>query len=127
MRSRSASRASGVKMCDEVRALVLAELAQRPERVRHRPGREQQHLAVGRGDRVAERPAGTQEVLGVTGLAHADADPLLVRQAPAQVVPEVHGGVEDRQVRVVDRRDPGAVLLGRCRHGVRELRVPGKS
>ena len=37
-------------------------------------------------------------------------DPPLVGQPVAEELPEVRGGVEDRQVVVFDRGDPGAVL-----------------
>ncbi len=96
-----------------VAGLVVAQLAQRPERVREGPGGDQQDPPPRRGgDAVRERPPEPQVILHVTGLAHADRHPPLVRQPLAQELPEVDGGVVDRQVRVVDRRDPGAVRVG---------------
>src|SRR3712207_7785205 len=47
-----------------------------------------------RSDRVAEGPTQPQVVLGVRRLADPDGDPLLV-QAPAEVLPQVRGGVEE--------------------------------
>ena len=105
-----------------VAGLVRAQLAQRPERVRQRARGDQQDLAVRSRDGRAERPARAQEVLGVAGLRGADRDPPLA-QAPAEVVPQVDGGVVDGQVRVVDRGDPGAVRVGLAGDGVREFRV----
>ena len=110
----------------DARGLVIAQLAQRPERMRQRAGRDQHDFAVGLGDRVAEGPAEPQVVFGVRGLAHADRDPPLVRQTLAEELPHVGGRVEDRQVIVFDRGDPGAVLVGLRGDQVRQLRVTGK-
>ena len=49
-RSTSAAAASAVKMCSTPAGLVIAQLAQRPERVRQRAGGDQHDLAVGLGD-----------------------------------------------------------------------------
>src|SRR6476620_8184347 len=105
------------------RRLVIAQLAQRPERVRERAGGDEHHLAVGLGDRGAGGPAQAQVVFGVRGLADTDRDPPLVRQALSEEFPYVGGGVEDRQVVVFDRGDPGAVLLRLGGDQVRQLRV----
>ena len=102
---------------------VVAQLAERPERVAHRAGGDEQHLAVGGGDRIPERAAEPQVVLGVRGLAHPDGDPALVRQSGAEVLPQVGGRVEDREVLVVDRRDPGSVRVGLGRDRVRQLGI----
>src|SRR6185437_10525986 len=69
--------------------LVLSQLTQRPEGVTERAGRDQDDAPVRRGDRVPERPAEPQVVLGVPGLAHPNREPPLVRQAAAEVLPEV--------------------------------------
>ena len=98
-------------MCSTPGRLVVAQLAQRPERVAQRAGGDEHDLAVALGDRVAERAAEAQVVLGVRGLADPDRHPALVRQPVAEELPEVGGGVEDRQVVVVDRGDPGAVVV----------------
>src|SRR6185437_15615769 len=73
-----------------VARLVRPQLAQRPERMRKSPRRDQQYLAVESRDRGADRPAGSAEVLGVAGVRGvADRDPLLV-QAAAEEGPQVH-------------------------------------
>ena len=113
-------------MCSEPGGLVVAQLAQRPERVRHGAGGDQQDLAVGLRDRVAQRAAEAQVVLHVGGLADPDADPALVGQAVAEELPDVRGGVEDRQVVVLDRGDPGAVLGALARDQVRKVGVAGE-
>ena len=106
--------------------LVVAQLAQRPERVAERAGGDEQHLAVALADGVTERAAEAQVVLRVGCLAHADGDPLLVVEALAEVLPHVRRRVEDRQRVVVDRGDPRAVLVGLARDEARELRVAGE-
>src|SRR6185312_5435244 len=75
----------------DARRLVIAQLAQRPKRVRERAGRDQHDFAVGLGDRVAEGPAEPQVVFGVRGLTDPDRDPPLVRQALAEEFPHVGG------------------------------------
>ncbi len=100
MRSQSAATASGVKMCSTPAASCARNLAQRPEGVAQRARRDQDAPC----DRCArspsaERPSEPQVVLGVGGLADADRDPALVRQALAEELPQVGRRVEDRQVR----------------------------
>src|SRR5690606_32258290 len=46
--------------------------------------------------------------------------------AHPEVGPQVDGGVVDRQVRVVDGGDPGAVRVGAVGHGPRQLGVSGE-
>ena len=53
-------------------------------------------------------------------------DPELAHAIAAQVLPQVGGGVEDRQVRVIDRGDPGTVLIRLGRDGPGQLGVAGE-
>ena len=107
-----------------VACLVRAQLAQRPERVRHGTRGHQQDGAAGRRDGRAERPARAQEVLGVAGLRDADRDPPLA-QPPAEIMPQVDGGVVGGQAGVIDGGDPGPVPVSLGGDGVREFRVTG--
>ena len=92
------------------------------ERVRHRTGGNDDDLAIGRGDGFTNCAPNTQEVIGLAGLADTDGQPLLV-EAFAKVGPQVDGRVVQRQVLVIDRRDPGAVRFGAIGDGVGQLRV----
>src|SRR6185312_8614987 len=103
--------------------LVLAQLAQLVERVREGARGQDDDLTIACRDRLADGATRAEEVLVRRGLTDADADPLLVGEPFAQILPEVDRRVHDRQVGVVDRGDPGAVLLRAILHEVRELRV----
>ena len=76
--------------------LVLAQLPERPERVAQRSGSQQHDLAVAVGDAIAECPAKSEVVLGISRLTDADGDPPLVWQALAQEFPQIGSGIEDR-------------------------------
>lgn len=104
-----------------IAGLVVTQFAQRPEGVGEGAGGDEQDPSPGGGgDAVGERPPQPQMVLHVPGLADPDGHPPFVGQAFAEELPEVDGGVVDRQELVLDRGDPGAVL-------VRELLdVPGE-
>ena len=85
--------------CEDVinlRGLVLAQFPQRPKGVAQRTGSQQHYLAVTLCDCVAQRPAEPEVVLSIGGLAHADGDPPLIRQALPKELPQVGGGVKDR-------------------------------
>ena len=97
-RSRSAARASGVRMWIGSEASCRSISAERPEAVAHAAAREQHHALLRSGDRPPECRSHCQKILVARGLADADGDPAL---APVQVVREVDGGVVDRQVRIV--------------------------
>ena len=105
-----------------VAGLVRAQFPQRPERVGHRAGGQEQDRAARLADGRAERPPRPQEVLGVAGLRRADRDPPLAEPA-AEVVPQVDGGVVGGQARVIDGGDPGSVPVSLAGDGVREFRV----
>ena len=110
-----------------VARLVVAQLAQRPEGVRQRAGGDEQDPAARRGgDAVRQRAAEPQVVLHVAGLADPDGHPPLVGQALAEELPEVDGGVVDRQVLVLDRGDPGAVLVGELLDVVGQFGIAGE-
>ena len=124
----SAARASGVKMCSRPAASWSRSWRSGQNVCDSAPEAISSTLRSDSAMRVAERAAEPQEVLGVGGLAHADADPALVGQALAEELPQVGGGVEDRQVVVVDRGDPGAVWSAPCRRSAcASSGSPGKS
>ena len=117
----------GLRVEDVVRrrrALVLSQLPEREEPVRHAPGRQQHHAAVALAHRLADQLAEQQEILGGAALVHRHADP--GGRRIAEVAPDVHGPVEDRQVRVVAREDPRVVAALRLlRDQPRERRIAG--
>ena len=96
---------------NRVAGLVLAQIAQLVKGVAECARAKNQNLAITVTDGFAECAACANEVFGSSGLANRHADPTLVVYSATEVVPEVGCGIEDRQVRVANRRDPGAVLF----------------
>ena len=109
------------------------QLLELPERVAHRPARQQHDPSPAAGNGATDGGADEQEVVGLGGLGGADADPALGALQERQ---QVHRRVVDRQVLVVDRRHPragcGDLLtdelrqLGVARDVVGHLRHPAR-
>src|SRR5687768_13168521 len=77
--------------CEDVinpRGLVLTEFPQRPKSVAERPRSQQHYLAVALSNCLTQRPAKPEVVLSIGGLAHADGDPPLIREALAKELPQ---------------------------------------
>src|SRR4029453_18429043 len=106
--------------------LVLAQFPPPPESVAERTRSQQHDPAVTLFDCVSQGPAEPEVVLRISGLAYPDGDPPLVRQALAEELPQIGGGVEDRQVIIGDCGDPSAVIVCLGRNQLSELRTPQK-
>ena len=99
------------------------QLPEGEEPVREPSGRQEDDTPVRLRDRPAEQLPEEQEVLGLPALIDPHGDPPL---APVQERPDVHGAVEDREIRIVGREHPSVVPpRGLLLEPPRELGIAG--